>query len=164
MQKQTFYLAIILSFFISKSLFAGDLTIPNTFTAGTAAVAAEVNDNFSAVEAEVDDNDARIADLENAAVTSLAADQPLRIIRGSIDNTGNISAGAGFSITNNSTGVYTINYDTSFAPRASVTANTWTIDGYIRVSISAADSATIRIFNSAGTLTNAGFHFIAIGN
>ena len=39
---------------------AGDLSIPNSFTSGTPAVAAQVNDNFSAVEQEVDDNNARI--------------------------------------------------------------------------------------------------------
>ena len=38
------------------SAWAGELTIPNTFTAGTTAVASEVNDNFSAVETEVVDN------------------------------------------------------------------------------------------------------------
>jgi len=39
---------------------AADLTIPNTFTAGTPAVAADVNANFSAVESAVDDNNANI--------------------------------------------------------------------------------------------------------
>lgn len=44
---------------------AGELTIPNTFTSGTEARAAEVNANFTAVETEVDDNDSRITVLEN---------------------------------------------------------------------------------------------------
>jgi hypothetical protein len=44
---------------------ATDLAIPNTFTAGTPAKAAEVNANFSAVEAAVDDNDARIDALQS---------------------------------------------------------------------------------------------------
>ncbi len=43
---------------------AGSVTVPNNFTAGTQAVAAEVNDNFSAVKTAVDDNDSRIAALE----------------------------------------------------------------------------------------------------
>ena len=46
-------------FYLSTS-WAGDLTIPNAFVAGTPAVAADVNANFSAVEAEVDDNNNRI--------------------------------------------------------------------------------------------------------
>jgi hypothetical protein len=39
---------------------ASDVDIPNTFTSGTTAVAAEVNANFNAVKEAVDDNDARI--------------------------------------------------------------------------------------------------------
>ncbi len=55
---------------------AGPLTIPNTFTTGTPAVAAEVNDNFAAVDTAVNDNDARIAELETAltAVQTANAD------------------------------------------------------------------------------------------
>lgn len=41
-------------------VWAGNVTIPNTFTSGTPAVAAEVNENFNALETEVDDNDSRI--------------------------------------------------------------------------------------------------------
>jgi len=43
---------------------ASSVTIPNSFTAGTAAVAAEVNDNFNAVKAAVDDNNSRLNTLE----------------------------------------------------------------------------------------------------
>jgi hypothetical protein len=43
---------------------ATDVTIPNTFTAGTAAVAAQVNANFTAVKTAVDDNNTRIGTLE----------------------------------------------------------------------------------------------------
>ena len=49
------------SAFFTGAAIADDLTIPNTFTAGTPAVAAEVNGNFTAVEASVDDNAADIA-------------------------------------------------------------------------------------------------------
>jgi hypothetical protein len=76
---------------------AGEVAIPNTFQSGTAAVAAEVNDNFSAVETAVNDNDSRIAALEvlvatlqatvssqAAAITTLqselAAVQPSRVM------------------------------------------------------------------------------------
>ena len=43
---------------------SGDVTVPNTFTAGTPAVAAEVNANFAAVKSAVDDNNARITSNE----------------------------------------------------------------------------------------------------
>jgi len=48
---------------------AGQATIPNAFTSGTAAVAAQVNANFDAVKIAVDDNDARITALENTIAT-----------------------------------------------------------------------------------------------
>jgi len=49
--------------------YAGQVTITNTFTAGTPAVAAEVNTNFGDVKTAVDDNDARIKTLENTIAT-----------------------------------------------------------------------------------------------
>lgn len=47
---------------------AGNVATPNTFTAGTTAVAAEVNANFAAHAAEINDNDTRIT----ANTTALA--------------------------------------------------------------------------------------------
>ena len=54
-----YLLSAVFSLMVSQVL-AGGVTIPNTFTAGTPAKAAEVNDNFNAVKTSVDDNDARI--------------------------------------------------------------------------------------------------------
>ena len=45
---------------MSAPVFAGNVTIPNTFSSGTPAVAAEVNANFNAVASEINDNDGRI--------------------------------------------------------------------------------------------------------
>ena len=45
---------------------AAEVTIPNEFVAGTAAVAAEVNENFEALETGVNDNHQRISTLEGA--------------------------------------------------------------------------------------------------
>ncbi|VAW94300.1 hypothetical protein MNBD_GAMMA23-2235 [hydrothermal vent metagenome] len=53
---------------LSTAAFAASVTIPNTFTAGSPAVAADVNANFSAVKTAVDDNDARISALPSTAV------------------------------------------------------------------------------------------------
>jgi hypothetical protein len=49
------------------------LTIPNTFNAGTPAVAAEVNANFDAAKSAVDDNDARITTLESSKQNRVSA-------------------------------------------------------------------------------------------
>ena len=53
-------LLLILGIAFINNIQAADLTIPNTFTAGTPAVAVDVNANFAAVETEVDDNNASI--------------------------------------------------------------------------------------------------------
>jgi hypothetical protein len=49
---------------------AGQLTVPNSFTAGTPAKAGEVNANFTAVKTAVDDNDGRLDVLEGQNLSS----------------------------------------------------------------------------------------------
>ncbi len=69
------YLPCLSIIFLSLTIFpthASECTIPNTFSAGTPAVAAEVNGNFDAVKNAVDDNDSRIATL-TAALADLQA-------------------------------------------------------------------------------------------
>lgn len=51
-------------------VYAGTVTIPNDFTAGTTASADEVNGNFTAVKTAVDDNDSRISTLESGNFSS----------------------------------------------------------------------------------------------
>lgn len=53
---------------MSSQLEASELTIPNSFSAGTRAVAADVNANFTAVSGAVNDNDTRLAALEASIV------------------------------------------------------------------------------------------------
>lgn len=127
-------------------------SISDTYTTGEVLTKA----NMDNIKAAVNDNDTRIR--------SESSDASLRIVRGSINSTGTISTGAGFTLVNDSTGVYTITYDNGFNAQATVTANTWTINGYVRVSSISTASFSLLIFNTAGALTNAGFHFIAIGN
>lgn len=66
------FLSVIL-FATATSIQAGALTVPSTFDAGTPAVAAEVNGNFTAVKSAVDDNDSRITALETAPAAGLDA-------------------------------------------------------------------------------------------
>lgn len=57
---------LTLSMTAATAALASSATIPNTFTSGTAAVASDVNDNFTALKTAIDDNDSRITSLETA--------------------------------------------------------------------------------------------------
>ena len=72
---------------IGQSVMAAQITGLKTFTAGTPAVASDVNDNFTAVSGAVNTNDTRLTNVENtkqnrvtgtcavgSAVTAIAAD------------------------------------------------------------------------------------------
>jgi len=59
MKTQLTNLTILAALFAGTAT-AGNVTIPNTFTSGTKAVAAQVNDNFNAVKTAVDDNQTQI--------------------------------------------------------------------------------------------------------
>jgi len=63
--KQT-TLALTACLFIASQAMAGEVTLPNTFSANTPAVADEVNANFTAVKTAVDNNNARLNVLEAA--------------------------------------------------------------------------------------------------
>lgn len=66
---QHYALGLMILCAISPAVWAGNATIPNSFSAGTPAVAEEVNANFTAVETAVDDNNSRIAALETTITT-----------------------------------------------------------------------------------------------
>lgn len=63
--------------------FAGPVTVPHTFVAGTPALAEEVNANFAALAAQINDNDGRIVALEAAL-----AQQTARLV--AVEHTGAI--------------------------------------------------------------------------
>ena len=58
--------ALITLLYISAST-AGTLSVPNSFSSGTATSAADMNSNFSAVTTAVNDNDSRITALETSS-------------------------------------------------------------------------------------------------
>lgn len=81
---------ITLASVVSNPVHASEVTIPNTFSTGTPAVAAEVNANFTAAKTAVDDNHSRIAALETtvaalqATITAQAA--TIATLQSDLDN------------------------------------------------------------------------------
>jgi hypothetical protein len=71
MSKQNIYVnfAAICSLALSTTVMAGQVGSMNTFTAGTPAVAADVNANFSEQTSQINDNDARITAMRTGAVS-----------------------------------------------------------------------------------------------
>jgi len=68
-----FLLSIAGMLFLSQQINATELTVPNTFSSGTPAVAADVNANFDAVKSAVDDNDSRLVAVEAMLVSMQAS-------------------------------------------------------------------------------------------
>lgn len=66
-----YLIAISIAAFVLP-LQAGPLTVPNTFSSGTPAVAEEVNSNFVAVKTAVGDNDSRITDNFNDVTSNIS--------------------------------------------------------------------------------------------
>jgi endosialidase-like protein len=84
------WMTLLLAGLSAYPAFAGPVTIPNTFTAGTPARAGEVNANFNAVATAVNDNASRLETVEtNAAKPDLAPDGNL-LLGVSTPTSGNI--------------------------------------------------------------------------
>ena len=69
MKNSLFGILIIICFAAAKVSYAGALNIPHTFSKGTPAVAAEVNENFGAIETQVNDHNGRISTIEAVNAT-----------------------------------------------------------------------------------------------
>lgn len=88
-------LTLTLATMCAPAAFAAEVDIPNQFTAGTRAVAEEVNENFAEVKIAIDDNAAQVTsllntvdeleteitalELENAALTELLQNLTLQV-------------------------------------------------------------------------------------
>lgn len=98
-------LTLMSAFFVlaSSQAYASDVTLPNTFTAGTPARAAEVNGNFTAVKTAVDDNNARLtaveANKQNRVTGTCAAGGSIRTINADGSVVCQIDTNAGGDIT-----------------------------------------------------------------
>ena len=87
------------------SVYAGQVTVPNTFTSGTAAVAADVNDNFQTLADGINVNDTNIGiNTDNIntnanVITTLQATIPSRVVDGNSADLGRLLDHSGKYIT-----------------------------------------------------------------
>lgn len=97
-------------------------------------------------------------------VASTAPATYLKIIRGSSDLNGNITAGEGFSVSKPGTGSYTITYSSNFGSTPAMTVTP--ISGgffYVAMGNATTTSAAINIADTSFSFADAGFSFIIIG-
>ena len=92
---------LFFSLFVSSAVFAGNLpTMPNTFSAGTTASAAQVNANFEAARAAVDDNanniSTNVGDITNVdnALTAHIGDTAAALFFGGSGAAGDLTVSA----------------------------------------------------------------------
>lgn len=95
-------------------------------------------------------------------ISPVPATSALKMIRGWVAANGAITSGEGFTVSNGSTGVYTITFSVAFSEEPAVVATA--ASTLVPVNNSVSSSAVILNFRSlANALTNTQFSFIAIG-
>lgn len=151
---------------ISCMLQADTVTIPNSFTANTPAIAEQVNANFNAVKISVDDNDARIDSLL-AAVSQLQTDlatanSQISTLTTSLETANSdidaLSAGLFSAVTEINSSIVDIEANTVLALDGKLTLST--INGFetaeftdINVQINNGSDSTGGVVNGLGNLT-----------
>jgi hypothetical protein len=95
-------------------------------------------------------------------------EENLKIIRGAVDEAGNIDAGSGFTVSHPFDGLYNITFTTPFSGIPSVTGAGRNADGkttfYVQITdVTSAYFQFSLVHNADFAFVNAPFHFIAIG-
>lgn len=94
-------------------------------------------------------------------------EENLRILRGNLDQAGNIDAGSGFTAARSALGFYTVQFNTPFSATPTVTANcrVFLVNGICNVTPNSINTQTVTlfVFNSVNNFTDALVYFTVIG-
>jgi hypothetical protein len=92
-----------------------------------------------------------------------SAEENLRTIRGTVNYDGTIGYGTGWTVARTAAGSYTIFFNTLFSGRPSVVASAGLATRTAAVSTPSEANFAVRLYNTAGVLTDNNFYFIATG-
>ena len=112
--RKTIIAGLIVALIVPVGIWAATISLPHTFTAGTPAVASEVNTNFTTLETAVNNLDGRINTLENFALTSAAGQigyAASNNLGGLLDSFNSTNPIGGVSEVYNGTGWYEVAFD-----------------------------------------------------
>ncbi|MDI1288794.1 MAG: hypothetical protein PSX37_02430 [bacterium] len=92
-----------------------------------------------------------------------SGEENLRMLRGTLNASGTIARGAGFTSTRTGTGTYQVNFTTAFNGSPSVTFTPQGDSLYVFVSNTTPNSVTLNVRNTFNTATDAVVNFIVLG-
>jgi hypothetical protein len=107
----------------------------------------------------------------NGEFFDIASDEKLRMVRGAVNSFGNVLKGAGFTVTHAATGVYEIDFSSSFSEEPIITVTPRQFDSSKFACFATVDdpfsfgkTVRIQIWSHTGVSVDADFYFIAIGS
>jgi subtilisin-like proprotein convertase family protein len=92
-----------------------------------------------------------------------SGEENLRMLRGTLNGSGTIAVGSGFTAVRTGTGTYVVTFNTAFAAAPTVTFTPLNASLYVFISGTTANSVTVNVRNTFNAATDAAVNFIAIG-
>ncbi len=92
-----------------------------------------------------------------------SGEENLRMLRGTLNASGTIAVGSGFTAFRTGPGTYQVNFTTAFSGAPTVTFTPWNASLYVFISGTTNNSVTVNVRNTFNAATDAPLNFIAIG-
>jgi subtilisin-like proprotein convertase family protein len=92
-----------------------------------------------------------------------SGEENLRMLRGTLNASGTIAVGSGFTAFRTGPGTYQVNFTTAFSGAPTVTFTPWNASLYVFISGTTNNSVTVNVRNTFNAATDAAVNFIAIG-